>query len=240
MRTRSRRGFVELFVRRVGCASGFLCCQCQASGVSSFGVWRSGHAQCGEDFHCSLLGKLGRFTGDDSATPSWLEGPKSTVFEPLLKRAKDVKTPLDVQAKECEAFLVRARAHLTELDALRAVVGTKHQGGRTEVGSTEDPISTSCPTTTTFPRCRDGGSTVVGDCCPVRGAVAPHQAGSDSGSPHFQAPVQEGRCVWKSFKSGLQDVKWISTRQWWRGRPDEAARASATMATILFHVCRPL
>ena len=50
-----RRGIVELFVWRVGCTSGLLSvASARGSGVSSFGVWRSGHAQCGEDFHCSL------------------------------------------------------------------------------------------------------------------------------------------------------------------------------------------
>ena len=54
-----------------------------------------------------------------------VEGPEVDSLRAALKRAEDVKlTPLDVQAKECEAFLVRARAHLTELDAKRAVVGT--------------------------------------------------------------------------------------------------------------------
>ena len=54
-----------------------------------------------------------------------VEGPEVDSLRAALKRAKDVKlTPLDVQAKECEAFLARARAHLTELDAKRAVAGT--------------------------------------------------------------------------------------------------------------------
>ena len=57
-----------------------------------------------------------------------VEGPEVDSLRTALKRAKEVKLlPLDVQAKECEGFLSRARAHLTELDAKRATVSANIQ-----------------------------------------------------------------------------------------------------------------
>ena len=54
-----------------------------------------------------------------------VEGPEVEASRVALKRAKEVKRqPVDVQIKECEGFLSRARAHLAELDAKRAVVSS--------------------------------------------------------------------------------------------------------------------
>ena len=52
-------------------------------------------------------------------------GPEVEVLRVALKRAKEVKMqPVDVQIRECEGFLSRARAPLTELDAKRATVSS--------------------------------------------------------------------------------------------------------------------
>ena len=54
-----------------------------------------------------------------------VEGPEIESLRVAFKRAKEVKVqPVDVQIKECEGFLIRARAHLTELDAKRTTVST--------------------------------------------------------------------------------------------------------------------
>ena len=54
-----------------------------------------------------------------------VDGPEVESLRVALKRAKEVKVqPVDVQIKECEGFLSRARAHLTELDAKRTTVST--------------------------------------------------------------------------------------------------------------------
>ena len=52
-----------------------------------------------------------------------VDGPEVESLRAALKRAKEVKVqPVDVQIKECEGFLSRARAHLAELDAKRTTV----------------------------------------------------------------------------------------------------------------------
>ena len=54
-----------------------------------------------------------------------VDGPEVESLRAALKRAKEVKVqPVDVQIKECEGFVSRARAHLTELDAKRTTVST--------------------------------------------------------------------------------------------------------------------
>ena len=53
-----------------------------------------------------------------------MEGPKVDLVRAAHKRAQEaVKgVPVDVQIKECESFLARARTHLEELDTKRATV----------------------------------------------------------------------------------------------------------------------
>ena len=64
-----------------------------------------------------------------------VDGPEVESMRAALKRAKEVKVqPVDI---ECEGFLSRARAHLTELDAKRTTVSTNNLRCRTAVGSAE-------------------------------------------------------------------------------------------------------
>ena len=62
-----------------------------------------------------------RQSNESQPRPQPKQSPVEKTF--ALKRAKELKVQLvDVQIKECEGFLSRARAHLTELDAKRSTV----------------------------------------------------------------------------------------------------------------------
>ena len=53
-----------------------------------------------------------------------MEGPEVDMVRNAYKRALEAVrgTPIDVQVKECESFLARARSHLEELDSKRATI----------------------------------------------------------------------------------------------------------------------
>ena len=73
-----------------------------------------------------------------------MEGPEVESLRAALKRAKKVKKalPLDVHVAECEGFLSRGRAHLTELDAKRAVVSANFQDAEQRLDALKIQFST--------------------------------------------------------------------------------------------------
>ena len=82
-----------------------------------------------------------------------VEGPEVDSLRMALKRAKEVKLlPLDVQVKECEGFLSRARAHLTELDAKRATVSANIQDAERRLDAMKIQLQQSAPYTTSTRR----------------------------------------------------------------------------------------
>ena len=127
-----------------------------------------------------------------------VEGPEVDSLRTALKRAKEVKLlPLDVQVKECEGFLSRARAHLTELDAKRAMVSANIQDAERRLETMKIQQQSAPPPPPQDARFRIAA--VTRDCCSVEGSVASDQADSDIGMSLFQASMQEGRFCSKLF-----------------------------------------
>ena len=101
-----------------------------------------------------------------------------------LKRAKEVKVQLvDVQIKECEGFLSRARAHLT-CEADHSVRDAEQRLEALKQMQLFFPTTSSGRGSRTPP--------VARDCCPDEGAIGSRKA-SDGGGTSFQAHLQERR-----------------------------------------------
>ena len=102
--------------------------------------------------------------------------------------------------KECEGFLSRARAHLTELDAKRTTVSTNIRDAeqRLEALKQMQQFSSSGRGNRTPP--------VARDCCPNEGAIGSRET-SDGGGTSVQASAGEkitSPIAWKSCRSGLR------------------------------------
>ena len=160
-----------------------------------------------------------------------VEGPEVDSLRTALKRAKEVKLlPLDVQVKECEGFLSRARAHLTELDAKRATVSANIQDAerRLEAMKIQQQSAPPPPPQDADSELRQLRETVA----QVEGSVAFDEADSD-----IECPSSKRQCRREDFVPNcLEELQeWIRGRQadlqdaMAAGRPDEVARISDIM-----------
>ena len=181
-----------------------------------------------------------------------VEGPEVDSLRAALKRAKDVKlTPLDVQAKECEAFLARARAHLTELDAKRAVVSTNIQEAEQRLEALKIQLQHPVPQPP-FPDAETELRQLRETVAQLKGQL--HHTKSTT----VEVPVCKRQCrrdedfvpmcveELQEWIGGRQGP--ISTRKWWQGGQTRR-RGSATSwgrpsssgnEKFLLHVCHPL
>ena len=77
-----------------------------------------------------------------------IEGSEIDTIRSALERAKKASQapPLESQIRDCEQFLVRARAHLEELDTQRATVANEHRGRVEAIGIVESAEAKSAST----------------------------------------------------------------------------------------------
>ena len=117
-----------------------------------------------------------------------MEGPEVESVRAAHKRALEAVqgVPVDVQVKECESFLVRARSHLAELDSKRATV-LENMDASAFVGVEGQVADTSAVG-------RVGGDSVARFSVPVAGPnriVAGSQFGHSE--PKSKAPTSSRR-----------------------------------------------
>ena len=165
------------------------------------------------------------------AAPDGVEGPEVDSLRTALKRAKEVKLlPLDVQVKECEGFLSRARAHLTELDAKRATVSANIQDAERRLEAMKIQQQSAPP-----PPPQDADS----ELRQLRETVAQLKGSLHLTKPAvtLECPNSKRQCRREDFVPNcLEELQeWIRGRQtdlqdaMAAGRPDEVARISDIM-----------
>ena len=77
-----------------------------------------------------------------------MDPPEMDSLRAAHKRAQEAVqgVPVDVQVKECEAFLVRARSHLAELDSKRATVMEKIEASKKRLSELRAKLQAPPPT----------------------------------------------------------------------------------------------
>ena len=162
-----------------------------------------------------------------------VEGPEVDSLRAALKRAKDVKlTPLDVQAKECEAFLVRARAQ-TELDAKRAVVGTNIKEAEQRLEALKIQLQHLAPPPPPFPDAETEVRQLRETVAQLKGQLHHTKPAATVEVPISKRQCRRDEDFVPMCVEELQE--WIAGRQadlheaMVAGRPDEAARVSDIM-----------
>ena len=136
--------------------------------------------------------------------------------------------PLDVQTKECEGFLSRARAHLTELDAKRATVSANIQDAERKLDAIKIQLQQSAPA----PPPPDANS----ELRQLRETVAQlkGQLHLTKLAVTLECPSSKRQCRREDFiPNCVEELQaWIRRRQtdlqdaMAAGRPDEVARIS--------------
>ena len=138
-----------------------------------------------------------------------MEGPEVDMVRNAYKRALEAVrgAPIDVQVKECESFLARARSHLEELDCKRATIIQNIESSEKRLEELRAQQTTTSPP--------DGSSEVH----QLRGRVAQLQAQVDSlrtvPSVDYQGPNPKRTCRREEFVPHCDEEmqEWIEGRQ---------------------------